>query len=505
MAIVDNLSNQIRLMNRAVGRDLSTDPARNDWLVLQLATLLARAGTTNLLHLYYFADQAEGVSFFADYVTGHVFEDQNPNVNSAAWNEGKNGGGLFTVLSQDGRELDQIYLFFTKDGYPVFWNQSMDNGSDWADVRTGIIFIGSIVLAAVGVPIATGIGNAVLGAELASTYPALAQGIGQAVINTLLNGGDIEKGAISAVASFAGAGVGAQVTSASGYDAIGQAAAAATRAYITGGDLDKAVASSLLRNGVDSMQTLLSSAGGDDTGTADFFSDDSIDYSDFDATGALPDFGGFSSADLSAIGDLQMGQYYTDENGVTYGVDAQGDLAVVDMVDDNGIGYATDVDGDPMVLDAPTSADIAETYTVTDSNGTVPLGQGGGVTSSLLSSLATTALSLVTSYVKAGAPQIRTSSANATVNANGTVTTRNANGTVTTTKPAVGTPYLTASGALVTNNGDGTYTTVSPNGAITTKSYAATSASPFANIPPAVLYGGVAAAVGLLLLSQRRN
>lgn len=490
---VDKLSNQIRLMNRAVRRDLSTDPSLNDWLIARLATDLDAAGAHSIMDLVYFEDAAAGLSFFYDQRTGHVFTDQNPNVNDATFNAGKSGGNLFTIYSRDGRENDKLYLFFTKDGYPVFWNVSEDTGSTWADVRTGLIFVGSIVLSVVGLPIASSIGNAVLGAEMAATYPALAQGIGQAVINTLMNGGDIEQGAISAVASYAGAGVGAQVTSATASDILGQATAAATRAFINGGDVQGAVAQTLLRNGVSSMQVLLNGVG--DAG-------DPIDVSTGDADFTPPDFN-VSSADLSAIGDLQMGQYYTDENGITYGVDADGELAVVDMVDDNGIGYATDAQGDVMVLDAPTTADIQQTFPTTDSNGTTAITSTANSTgANVLSSLATAALSLVTSYVKAGAPTIRTGTANATVNTNGTVTTRNANGTVTTTKPAVGTPYLTASGSLVTNNGDGTYTTVSASGAITTRSYAAPAASgSIGGISPAVLAIGAAAAV--LLLSNR--
>ena len=197
--------------------------------------------------------------------------------------------------------------------------------------------------------------------------------------------------------------------------------------------------------------------------------------------------------------------YYTDENGITYGLDAQGDLTVIDYVDDAGIGYYTDAQGDVMVADAPTTADLSQT----DSNGTVTYdastGQTGGFGANVLSQLATTALSLVGAYVKAGAPPIRAGTANATVNANGTVTTRNPNGTVSVTRPAPGTPYVSASGSVVTNNGDGTYTTISPNGTIQTLPYSKTAGNltggglMSGNAP---LYLGLAA-VAVLALSRR--
>lgn len=444
-----------------VGRQLSTDPARNDWLVNQIATLLDDNGTSNILHLYYYSDEAYGVSFFGDYETGHVYENPNPNVNSAAYNAGKNGGNLFWTWSPDGREIDNIYLFFTKDGYPVFWNQSIDNGSTWADVRGGILFIASVVLSVVGVPLASSLGTAVVGTEIATAYPALANAVGQTLIGTLLNGGDIEKAAISSVASFAGAGVGAQVVSTTGVDVLGQVSAAATRAYITNGDVTSAVGQTLLRNGVSSMQSLLLS-GVDDT--ADF------DY-DWPAADSDPLLTGISAGDFNMAGS----GYYTDENGITYGLDAQGDLAVVDYVDDQGIGYYTDSSGDVLVADAPTTADLSQT----DNNGSQVIGGAGGdfsgISSGLLTGLATTALQLVGAYVKAGAPAIRAGSATTTVNANGTITTRNpTTGQVQVTRPAAGTPYVTSSGSVVTNNGDGTYTTISANGSVKTMPYSTT-------------------------------
>lgn len=469
---VANLSNQIRLMNRLVKRDLSTDPVVNDWLILQLATMLDAAGTQSILDLVYYSNQAANLSFFFDQKTAHVYDPQTQGITVTNFTQGMNGGNLFTILGSSDRENDKIFLFFTKDGFPVFWNISQDVGSTWADARAGLVFVASVVLSVVGVPIATELGGAILGADLAAAYPALAQGIGQACISTLMNGGDIEKGVTGAVASYVGAGVGGEAASVTGSDIIGQASAAATRAFINGGNPSAAVAQSLLQNGVSNVQTLLLSGAGDD-------SLDPVTYDPFnDGSGAVDTSIGFDpNAGMPGnIGVPTMsGSYYTDENGITYGTDVNGDLAVVDFVDDAGIGYATDAQGDLAVLEPPTTADITQATAGTDNNGTVPYGSSGASTNSLavLTTLATAALPLIKSYVQAGMPGVRAGSASSTVNANGTITTRNANGTTTVTKPAAGTPYVTTNGTVITNNGDGTFTTVSPSGAIKTQSYQA--------------------------------
>lgn len=435
-------------MARAMGRPLSTDTEIEQALVAEIATMLDTAGTESILDIAYYANQSLDLSFFYDMKTGHVFQDALNN--TAQWNPGQNGGGLFAVFSNK-RENDLVYLFFTKDGYPAFYVVARDQGSDWVDIRGGLIFVGSVVLSAVGLPIATGVGNAVLGAELAASYPALAQGIGQAVINTLMNGGDIEKGAISAVASYAGTGVGGQVLSATSSDALASATAAATRAYINGGDLQGAVAQSLIRSGVSNMSDLLFSDVSDP-------SDVNYDAGTFDAN--------FQSTPTGV--QPMSGSYYTDEYGITYGVDSEGDLIVLDGVDSSGVGYYTDTQGDIQVADTPTIANLNQT----DSNGTtIYSAQPNPSGANILTSLATTALALVGSYIKAGAPPVRVGTPAATVNANGTVTTRQPNGSISVTRPAAGTPYITATGAIITNNGDGTYTTVSPNGVISTMPY----------------------------------
>ena len=438
-----------------VKRDFSADRDLNDWIINKLASVLDTAGTQSILNLVYYENQAQNLSFFYDQMTGHVY-------NQGMFKPSVNGGGPFLLTTRDYRWDEHIYLFFTKDGFPVFWNQHVDTGSDWAGYREIIVVVGSAVLSFVGVPAAIEIGTAVLGAELAAAYPALAQGIGQVVMSTLMNGGDIEKGVQSAVASYVGAGVGGQVASGTGSNIIGQASAAATRAYINGGDPAAAVAQTLLQNGVNGMGTLLLSS-------------------------------------TATTGAKTMGDYYTDENGVTFGVDSQGALATVDFVDEFGIGYATDANGDLQVLDAPTTADLAQTYTGSDSNGTVPYDSPAASTTGLatLTQLAMAALPLVNAYVRAGMPAMRAGSVSSTVNANGTITTRNPNGSTTTTKPAAGTPYASVNGNVITNNGDGTFTTVSPNGAISTQRYPAISSKAGGISQPVMIGLGVLAVLAL--------
>lgn len=478
-------------MARAIGRPLSNDTEIEQALVAEIATTLDNAGTQSILDVFYYNNQALNVAIFYDIKTGHVFGD-GIEVTPLWTGPPINGGGLFAIYGNK-RENDFVYLFYTKDGFPVFYSVGHDTGSDWVDIRGGLIFVGSVVLGAIGGGLAAGIGEAAIGTEAATAYPALANAIGQTAINTLMNGGDIEAAAKSAIASYAGAGVGGQVVSATGYDALGSASAAATRAYINGGDVGKAAAQSFFQSGVTNVQSLLLSG-----------MDDSFDPLTYDPNVIDTSYQSFDpNIDPIGVGVPAMSSsYYTDENGITYGVDANGDLAVVDYVDPSGIGYATDAQGDVAVLDAPTSADISQASTGSDANGTVPYGspQQSSNSLSVLTTLATAALPLLRSYVQAGMPAVRAGTASSTVNSNGTITTRNANGTVTVSRPAAGTPYVTANGSVVTNNGDGTFSTVSPNGALSTTPYAtlAASSGSAANMP---LYLGLGL-VALLALSR---
>jgi hypothetical protein len=112
----------------------------------------------------------------------------------------------------------------------------------------GITFVGGFLAVAAGLPGI--IGNAVLGAELAASYPALSTAIGQVATRTVLTGGDVEKAVSGAAASLVGAEFGGFVGEAVDSAAIGAGTAAATTAALQGGDPRRAVLQSVATSGV---------------------------------------------------------------------------------------------------------------------------------------------------------------------------------------------------------------------------------------------------------------
>lgn len=112
----------------------------------------------------------------------------------------------------------------------------------------GITFVGGFLAVAAGLPGI--IGNAVLGAELAASYPALSTAIGQVATRTVLTGGDVEKAVSGAAAGLVGAEFGGFVGEAVDSAAIGAGAAAATTAALQGGDVRQAVFQSVATSGV---------------------------------------------------------------------------------------------------------------------------------------------------------------------------------------------------------------------------------------------------------------
>jgi hypothetical protein len=97
--------------------------------------------------------------------------------------------------------------------------------------------------------IGAAIGSAVLGAQTAAAYPALANAIGQVSIRTVLTGGDVEGAVKSAATGFVGGEFGDFVGRALDSEVIGYAASAATDAALQGEDARTAVLTSLVTKG----------------------------------------------------------------------------------------------------------------------------------------------------------------------------------------------------------------------------------------------------------------
>lgn len=158
-----------------------------------------------------------------------------------AWSAAGDGNVSYCILSTPNGFGVVPYWQSSSIGDKLFFMQSLQMGFTFASFA---LAFGS------GLNIAKEIGTKIIGAEMAASYPVAAIITGNTAINTALNGGDIEAAAKSAVVS-AGAGqvggiVGAEVASATDVQALGRVAAAATSTYIRGGNVDAAIAESLV-------------------------------------------------------------------------------------------------------------------------------------------------------------------------------------------------------------------------------------------------------------------
>lgn len=152
------------------------------------------------------------------------------------------------VVNGPDRWVCTFHAAFTPDGLPYFLPQSYRAASSWSDFREALTFF--FTVASFAVPgIGAVIGNAVFGAQIAATYPALVGVATNTLIQTALSGGDIEGAVTRAVASYAGGSFGDLLGSGLDAPLIGRLSGAAATAAITGGDIEQAVAVALLRAG----------------------------------------------------------------------------------------------------------------------------------------------------------------------------------------------------------------------------------------------------------------
>jgi hypothetical protein len=112
----------------------------------------------------------------------------------------------------------------------------------------GITLVGGFLAVAAGLPAI--IGEAVLGAEVAASYPSAAKALGTVATKTVLTGGDVESAVRSAATGLVGSEFGVLVNRAVDSEVIGAATAAATTAALQGGDPRRAVLQSVATSGV---------------------------------------------------------------------------------------------------------------------------------------------------------------------------------------------------------------------------------------------------------------
>lgn len=503
---VESLSRQIGIIQAAIKRPFDADPTVNGDVISYLAQMLDRSGVQDVRNLrstvvaggstYVPAGVSVGYGTLVDLPTMTFFYDVTTG---AIINDGQIGPqervelpNLF-MLAQSRTYDYSLFLVFSPEGYPIFYTINKKRTTTWQDLKEAGIALASIYIAVVVPALASEIGGAIMGAELAAQYPAVAAGIGNICINTALSGGNIESAVIGAVSGGVGNGVGGLVAGATDSAIIGAASAAATKAAIVGGNIEQAAAGSLLGSGISSI------------GSLDLFSAQPASPTT-GSLGMFDDFGG-DLPNVTAPVSYDIPPSFDPVSGAAPVYDWGWMGASVDPLAGGGV-FSGAYDTTPIT--SPDSIDPGGS--VLGVNPTSPPPSPSGVVASSggadLTQLALTALKFVGAWQGAGQPALRASNASTQANANGTLVVRNANGTTSTVKMPVGTPYLTTTGELVTNNGDGTFTSIDSRGTVSTQRYPATSLSTFGagvkigNLTVSPMALGIGAVAAILLLRR---
>jgi hypothetical protein len=399
--------------------------------------------------------------------------------------------------------------------------------------------------------------------SLASAYPALTAAATSALINTALNGGDVEAAVKSVATQYVGGSIGNVVSGVSDSAALGRLANAAATAAARGGDVEQAVLMATLQMApavaASATENLFTPAIQPIDTPAAYFDPvydaplpaeptmsifdipsqapvlDDIEYDNFDFS-VGGDFSGFEIPplhldmsgdpmfDSSALNTANLdSQYVPTTPGVLSPLEYD---PVSTFSGDSGILPVTDTFVPTM---APTMTPAVQPLSTTDAWGGETEGSGGDSDSSffsnisfsdVVSGISNTAIALLRvnqAYRAAGSPSIQpatrttVSGANQTVRADGTIiTTDPMTGATTVNRAPVGVPYVLPNGSVVTNNGDGTYTTITTSGARTSQYAPITSSAGsiggvltgstmVPGVPNWAIVGGGAVALALLL------
>lgn len=363
---------------------------------------------------------------------------------------------------------------------------SWGSSSDWGLFREYVKVLGSFALMfalpMAGFAVASTVGAAIVGPTLAASYPLLAQVVGSVALSTAFNGGDIKKAvqgaALSMIGAEIGAAAGAGVAAGTDVALLGKLAESGVSAFIRGGDIDKAVALTLVRNG-----------------------------------GDLMDFGAFNN-DGAAFETPVFGQ---DFSGVDFGAGMQPSLdpfAFSGAYSQPG-GFAPQLSFDLQPLADPSTGFNIPVQIEQPRPAAVDSSWFTKETVNAASAAALTALQLVKAYQQNGAQgvltQARARTESGTVSAldTGVVQTRDANGVLVNKRPPVGIAQSTVTGNVMVNNGDGTYSLIDRGGNVRVIKYGSESKSGFDlgavfnSVSPAVWIGGAGVMLALLKFNRR--
>lgn len=379
----------------------------------------------------------------------------------------------------------QYYARFTADGVPYFV-VVLKPQADWKDTLAEAL---SMAFAAASI-IVPGI-NAVIGQALFSkatiaAYPALTTIATGTVVQTVLTGGDVERAVQLSVAAYVGGSVGNFVKGVSDSQALGALANTAAKTALVGGDMGKALASTVLRIAPDAVAELAageSPAGPAlspvaDPATVTIAQPGAIvdDYSamiDAAAYSGNPFGDPFTVAPSFDAGpiidptyDATADPWATLAPGVP-GFELPPDLLLTD--------YALPTDLPPLQYTIPTGGPMMTPppVVIEPPGSTAPAASPFDLNSLVknVTYAAETALRLSTAWraskypgINASARVVSQNGAQTVVSDSGEVLTRGADGRVTKTRPAVGEPRLTTGGNIVINRGNGTFELISSTG-----------------------------------------
>jgi hypothetical protein len=396
--------------------------------------------------------------------------------------------GISVAWSAVGKGNVTYSLVPAPNGFAIIpqWASS----SDWGKFRAVVKIAGiaaSFALPMAGVAVANTIGAAIIGPSLAASYPALATIVGNTALSAAFNGGDIKKAVTAAVLGSAvgqvGGFVGTQAASASGVELIGKVADSATRALITGKDVEKAILTTIAVNGGDILEIYQADQMAPAT-WGEVFSADSLPA----------DVWGFGAPTSVSVWNFPAPAFdmAPPDFGMSPAPAWEAPPADVWGFPAPALDTAPAVQPRPAPVEAP-QAPRTDNFAFTKD------------TVNAISAAAMSALQLVKAYRNLDSPQVLTQARAQTpqgaVSAldTGIVQTRTLDGKIVNTRPPVGVAQSTVTGSIIVNNGDGTYTLIGRDGSRRVIQYGNESSGfDLGSISPAVWIAGAGLAFTLL-------
>lgn len=326
---------------------------------------------------------------------------------------------------------------------PVVWYEQ--NHGAFGNIMPIMFAVSALIFGPQMLQLASSIGAAV------GATGSLATAIGQVALSTVANGGNVEKAINNYGINFVSNGIGGNIGDVTDSIAIGNATAVATATALQGGNIDRAILSSLIQSGSNSTPTTGVPKMDDTYATSpDSYVDTGFTGNDFTPDAFVDSNSSYDfTQDGSSVVNADGGQYIISDDGSLH------------FIADNGVAYTQNPDGTTDVFDNK-GGYVGKADDAFDWSGFFDSAVA------IVSKAVDVSLKVVAAYKKFGsktpksATPIRGADGSYTVpNKNGTITITNSTGT-RTVQMAAGQPYVFADGSTVINNGDGTITTINP-------------------------------------------